>query len=45
MISENRPKRIMDIAEMSNFNLEVKDRLHSVSEGKIIWTDNNYVEW
>jgi len=40
---EKRPKRLVDIAEMPNFNPSVKDGIHSVSEGKIFWTDNNLV--
>jgi len=28
---------------MPNFNPAVKNGLRSISEGKIFWTDNNYV--
>jgi hypothetical protein len=38
-----KPKKLMDIADMPSFNPEAKDGLHSVSEGKIFWTDNNLV--
>ena len=34
---------LMDIAEMPDFNPIVKDGIRSVSEGKIFWTDENYV--
>lgn len=37
------PKRLSDIADIPNFSSRVKDGLHSVSEGKIFWTDNNLV--
>jgi len=35
--------KLIDIADMPNFNPIVKNGLYSVSEGKIFWTDNNYV--
>jgi len=38
-----RPKRIMDIAKMPSFNPKVQNGVHSVSEKKVFWTDNNYV--
>lgn len=41
--SHLKPKKLLDIKEMPNFNLTVKDGMSSVSEGKIFWTDDNYV--
>ena len=38
-----RPKKILDIACMPNLSPKVTDGLHSVSKGKIYWTDENYV--
>lgn len=38
-----RPKRVVDIADMPDFNPVVKDGIRSVSEGKIAWTNQNYV--
>jgi len=35
--------KIIDIQDMPNFNPEVTNGRTSVSEGKIIWTENNYV--
>jgi hypothetical protein len=32
-----RPKRLLDISDMPNFNSSVKDGLHSVTEGKVFW--------
>ena len=38
-----RPMKLLDIACMPNLNPKVTDGLYSVSEGKIYWTDENYV--
>ena len=35
--------KLLDIADMPNCSLEVKDGLHSVTEGRIFWTENNKV--
>ena len=34
---------LLDIAKMPDCDLQVKDGMHSVSEGKIFWTDGNKV--
>lgn len=38
-----KPVKIIDIADMPKFNPIVTNGIHSVSEGKIFWTDNNFV--
>lgn len=38
-----RPKHLLDIGKMPNLHESVKERIHGVSEGKIIWTDSNRV--
>jgi len=38
-----RPKKLLDIKDMPNFNSAVKNGVLSVSDGKIIWTEENYV--
>ena len=37
------PRKLIDISEMPNYNPAVKAKVHGVSEGKIYWTDENYV--
>jgi len=38
-----QPKRLLDIADMPNYNPKVKNGARSVSEGKIFWTEENKV--
>lgn len=38
-----KPRKLLDIADMPDFDCRIKDGIHSVSEGKIFWTDNNFV--
>ena len=39
----SKQPHLLDIADMPDCSLKVKDGLHSVSEGKIFWTENNKV--
>lgn len=38
-----KPHRVLDIADMPNFNCLIRNGIYSVSEGKIIYTKSNYV--
>lgn len=38
-----RPKKVLDIADMPSYNPIVTKRVHGVSEGKIFWTDENKI--
>ncbi len=38
-----KPKQLLDLNKMPNFNPIASDGLASVSENKIFWTDNNLV--